>query len=82
MLSDYILIGADLVPTKSNIDLFTTGNRTELIGTDLDKIMEEARYRIFNLEVPLTDIEEPILKQGPNLIAPTKTIEGYKGSWC
>lgn len=78
MLSDYILIGADLVPTKSNIDLFTTGNRTELIGTDLDKIMEEARYRIFNLEVPLTDIEEPILKQGPNLIAPTKTIEGYK----
>lgn len=78
MLSEYILIGADLVPTKSNIDLFTTGNRTELIGTDLDKIMEEASYRIFNLEVPLTDTEEPILKQGPNLIAPTKTIEGYK----
>ena len=43
MLSDYILIGADLVPTKSNIDLFTTGISTELIGTDLDKILVDAR---------------------------------------
>lgn len=37
-----------------------------------------ADFLIFNLEVPLTDKEEPIPKNGPNLIAPTYTIEGLK----
>lgn len=34
--------------------------------------------RIFNLEVPITDKEEPIAKCGPNLIAPISTINGIK----
>lgn len=34
--------------------------------------------RIFNLEVPLTDQEDPIDKQGPNLIAPISTVRGIK----
>lgn len=73
-----ILIGADLVPTKSNIPLFESGNAMELLGEELVKCLNCADYRIFNLEVPLTDQERPIQKCGPNLIAPTKCIAGYQ----
>ena len=74
----YILIGADIVPTESNIELFSNGNTLQLIGKKLENVLNKASYRIFNLEVPLTDIKHPITKCGPNLIAPTKTIEGFK----
>lgn len=73
-----ILIGADLVPTKSNILLFESGNARELLGAELMGLFEKADYRIFNLEVPLSDKEQPIPKCGPNLIAPTKCIAGYQ----
>lgn len=73
-----ILIGADFVPTKSNIQLFNNGEAESLVGIELLKVLNSADYRIFNLEVPLTDIDTPIDKCGPNLIAPTSTINGYK----
>ena len=74
----YFLIGADLVPTKSNYDLFIKGDARMLVGDELKGILEKAYYRVFNLETPLTDDEKPIIKMGPNLIAPTTTIEAYK----
>lgn len=73
-----ILIGADIVPTESNIALFQSGNISELIGEELCQIFEAADYRIFNLEVPLTDEETPIEKDSPNLIAPTASAVGLK----
>lgn len=73
-----ILIGADLVPTKSNISLFESGNAEKLLGKDLAECLNSADYRIFNLEVPLADQEQPIPKCGPNLIAPTGCIAGYQ----
>lgn len=73
-----ILIGADLVPTASNESLFELGDAKELLGTELLNVLDMADYRIFNLEVPLTDREQPILKCGPNLIASTKCIAGYQ----
>jgi len=69
-----ILIGGDLAPTKSNIELFNKGDIVSLIGTDLKKLLSNSDFRIFNLEVPLTNKETPITKCGPNLIAPTSTI--------
>ena len=73
-----ILIGADLVATDSNIDLFEKGSARELVGQDLLQLMSDpASYCIFNLETPLCDIAMPIAKNGPNLIAPTKVIAGY-----
>lgn len=72
------LIAADLVPTESNFDLFMSGNIDALIGPDLKKVLEDADFRIFNLETPLTDEVKPITKCGPNLIAPTETINGIK----
>lgn len=73
-----ILIGADLVPTESNIDLFADANINELLGRELSELLHKADYRIFNLEVPLTDYLDPIQKSGPCLIAPSRCIEGYK----
>ena len=61
-----------------NIEYFVKGDVKELIGEELKNFMDNASYRIFNLEVPLTDEEIPIMKCGPNLIAKTDSIEGYK----
>lgn len=72
------IIGADLVPTDSNIDLFASAAVETLIGKDIKKLLDSASFTIFNLEVPLTDLSTPIKKCGPNLIAPTKTIPGLK----
>lgn len=73
-----LIISGDLVPTQSNIDLFCNGEIDSLLGEELLSIWNSADKRIFNLEVPLTDKEEPIEKWGPNLIAPTRTINGIK----
>src|SRR5690625_3299638 len=73
-----LIIGSDLVPTKANIDLFNKGDVESLLGNELNEIWNSSDMRVFNLEVPLTDNEEPIDKQGPNLIAPTSTINGVK----
>ena len=73
-----IIIGGDLVPTKTNYDLFAESDVQTLIGKDLQVYLNAADYRIFNLEVPLVDEENPISKAGPNLIAPIRTIAGIK----
>ena len=73
-----IVIGADIAPTKSNYTLFENGDVIELIGNQLQNILNNADFRIFNLEVPLTDIAAPINKYGPCLIAPAKAITAIK----
>ena len=77
-MSFKIIIGADLVPTASNYDMFKNGLLDELIGEQLKQILKNADFTIFNLEVPLTDCNSPILKCGPRLIAPTKCINGIQ----
>lgn len=71
-----ILIGGDVAPTKTNEDLFKDGNTIELLGSELHSIWKNSDIRIFNLETPLLDNEDPINKHGPNLIASTSTIKG------
>ena len=73
-----IIIGADLVPTESNYELFKSGDAEALVGEKLLEKLNKADYTIFNLEVPLTDEQHPIVKCGPNLIAPKVTIKGLK----
>ena len=74
----YLIIGADFVPTKSNYELFESGDIDTLFGEKLKRYLLDAEYRIFNLEVPLVDSLDPIPKCGPNLVAPTSTIAAYK----
>lgn len=61
------IIGADLVPTDSNIDLFASADAdvVTLIGKDIKKLLDSASFTIFNLEVPLTDLSTPIKKMWP-----------------
>ncbi len=73
-----LLIGGDLVPTKSNTSLFASTDVDALLGNELHTLLSGADYRLFNLEVPLTDVVSPIDKCGPNLIAPTATVAGIK----
>lgn len=73
-----IIIGADFVPTESNKELFIGGKIEDLFGSGLLQILRDADYRIFNLEVPLTDKKTPIKKCGPALIAETDTVKCYK----
>lgn len=73
-----VIVGGDFGPTKSNYSLFEDGNLKALIDSPLLSLLESADFRIFNLELPLTDTEKPISKDGPNLIAPTSTINGIK----
>jgi len=73
-----LLIAGDLVPTQSNINLFSAGSVDKLLGDELIFLWNSADRRIFNLEAPITDELNPIAKCGPNLIAPTGTIKGIK----
>lgn len=73
-----IIIGADVVPVESNSDLFKNGEVNKLIGPDLFELLSGSDYNIFNLEVPLTDHQQPIIKYGPYLCASTDTIVGIK----
>ncbi len=73
-----LLVAADLVPTEVNIEAFNKAEIKALLGNELLSIWYSADIRIFNLEVPLTDTEEPIDKCGSNLIAPTSTVNGIK----
>ena len=73
-----IIIGADCVPTKSNQDLFVQGKIEELIGEELIKALDRANYRIINLECPLIDEPNQIIKNRPSLFSPRSTINCYK----
>ena len=73
-----IIIGADLVPTKSNENDFINADIKNLVDEGISEILKSADYSIFNLELPLTDTVSPIPKNGPNLIAKSDCINGYK----
>ncbi len=73
-----IVIGADIVPSFSNSDLFTKGDVDTLIGRDLVQILNEADYRVLNLETPLVDVVSPIDKCGPSLRADCSTVNAIK----
>lgn len=77
-MAETILIGADFVPTESNRDLFVSDDLHSLLGDELIKRLQDASFRIFNLEVPLTDAPTPIDKNGPNLIAPVSAVQTFQ----
>lgn len=77
-MSAKILIGADIVPTESNIDHFSKGDVDYLIGDKLKARIQGASFVAMNLEVPLVDVKTPIRKCGPCLIASTESVDGIK----
>lgn len=73
-----MIIGSDLVPTGTNFDLFEAADVKALAGDKLLKVLEDADFRIFNLETPVCDEEAPIPKYGPCLRVPTRAMPGIK----
>lgn len=73
-----LIVAGDLVPTQSNLDLFSNADIRALLGEKLISLWNYADIRIYNLEAPITDKINPIAKYGPNLIAPLCTINGIK----
>ena len=73
-----LMICGDTVPTQSNFAEFAAGNREAYVSDPLWAKMAAADLRFYNLEVPLCDEQRPIVKCGPNLIAPTATAAGIK----
>ena len=73
-----MIIGGDLAPTLSNYSIFENGSIESIIDEKILNLISSADCRIFNLEVPLTDVKKHIRKDGPNLIAPSSTIKGIK----
>lgn len=70
-----VIIGADVVPTASNLTAFQS-ETPQLLKDGLEEIWNAADLRLFNLETPLADRESSINKCGPHLIAPTKCAAG------
>ena len=73
-----IIIGADFVPTKSNQTLFQNGDTRALFGSALERLLLQADFRIFNLEMPLCTARHPIAKTGANLSAPPACAAAYR----
>lgn len=73
-----ILIGADIVPNKANVEAFKKGSPETIVCEDLLAILKFADYKIFNLETPLADSFSAISKCGPCLCAPTSSVRGLK----
>ena len=73
-----LIISGDLAPTLSNYSVFEEGSIESIIDGRILSLISKADFRIFNIEVPLTDTKKPIRKDGPNLIAPAWTINGIK----
>lgn len=73
-----IIIGADFVPTKSNADFFASGAIDSIFDQKLVEYLSQSSFKIFNLEMPLTDRVSPIKKAGPALRANTGAINLYK----
>ena len=59
-----LIIGADFVPTASNMEYFESGELKYLFDGKLINYLSEPSFKIFNLEMPLTDIVSPIKKNG------------------
>jgi len=76
MESVSIVIGGDLGPTRSNFSHFSSGRLSDVIDSQILSLLASADFRIFNLEIPLTDEQNPISKDGPCLSAPTETFKG------
>ena len=73
-----LLFGADLGPTKTNFDLFANADAKALLGEQLLQLLQQADLRCFDLEVPLSDRDTPIPKNGPKLRAPENVVAGIK----
>ena len=68
-----INIYGDLCPTKSNIDLFRSGDYRKIFGNICDR-NRDGDFNIVNLECALGEQTGTVDKSGPSMIAPVECI--------
>jgi len=73
-----LLIAGDLVPYKKDLDLFKQKNTNRILGEDLNGLWIKSEHRVFNLEAPIINEANAILKYGPNLKIDEDCIIGIK----
>ena len=73
-----VLIGADLVPTLTNVNEFISGQIDEIFDNNLINILNNTDVNIFNLETPLIYEKSPIKKCGPSLGISADVINGIR----
>lgn len=70
-------IYGDLCPTKSNIELFRSGEYSKIFGC-VSEMNRNADFNIVNLECALGKRTEAIDKSGPCMAAPLECISGLR----
>ena len=73
-----ILIAGDLVPKENNNQYFQNGNIVKILGEELYQFWNKSNFKFFNLEAPITNNNEKIIKCGPNLKINKNCILGIK----
>ena len=73
-----LIIAGDLVPSRDDIECFVNGDINSLLGDELADIWNKSENKIFNLEAPLINGGNPILKCGPNLKINEECINGIR----
>lgn len=72
-----IIIGGDISPINSNENHFNNNSR---VFNDFQELFNESDLNIINLEVPLTNSSDKILKSGKNIKGPTFAAKSLKES--
>ena len=73
-----IVIGADIVPTESNIKMFCEEDIRQVVGEELFEYLGDDTFLICNLETPLSNVSSPIIKCGPTFNTPEDAAKGLK----
>ena len=73
-----ILIGADLVPTTTDVNALFAKGDVKTLFNDVTEVAKNANRFIVNLECALTTTEQKIKKYGPCLKADPKTADTLK----
>lgn len=73
-----LVFAADIIPTETNERYFISGDTEHLFGKEMLSYLSSADFRCFNLEVPLTDKQNPASYPGPILMAKPETVCAIK----
>lgn len=73
-----LIIGGDIVPSFKNLDYFYDGIAEKIADKSCLELLQSADFRIFNLETPITNDVNPILKEGAAFHVSDRCINGLK----
>lgn len=69
-----IVFAADMAATAANEDLFIKGDVEKITDKPILEYLAKFDFRVMNIEMALTETNDPIVKCGPNIKASKKAI--------